>query len=109
MELEKQETTIFSGAARNKFFEAHHDGALRRREAGPLDVGAVAEEREHAFLSVAREGVQVERLSVDRRGVHFEIAGVNDDSDGRANRERDAINGAVRDVQIFDLKRADRR
>ena len=94
-----------SGA--EQLFHAHDDGALRGREPRALDVGAVAEEREHSFLTVAREGVQVERLSIHGSRIHFVIAGVDDDSNRRADRERDAIDRAMGHVQVFDLERPD--
>ena len=98
----------FFGRRAEKLFEAHHHRALGGREAGALDVGAVAEEREHALLPVARERVQVERFAIDGSRIDLEIAGVDDDADRRAHRERDAIDRAVRDVQILDLEWAER-
>ena len=79
------------------------DGVFGRREAGPLDVGAVAEKRENAFVAITRESVKVEGLAVDRSWINLEIAGVDDDAHRRSNRERDAINGAVRHVQINSI------
>ena len=90
-----------------EFLDARADRSLRGRVAGTLDVGAVAEQREHAFLAVARERVQVKRLAVDGRGIHLEIAGVNHDADRSANGQRDAVNRAVRDADEFDLERPD--
>ena len=81
--------------------------AFRRRVARPLDVGAVAEQRQHAFLAVAREGVQVEGLAVDRRLVHLEVAGMDDHAQRRAHGQRHAIDRAVRDVDELDLERPD--
>ena len=92
------------GAA--KLFKRHRHGAFGWREARPLDVRAVAEEREHAFLPVARKRVQIERLAVDRRLVNLEIAGMNDHAHRRSNCQSNAINRAVRHVQEFDLERA---
>ena len=90
-----------------EFFDARHDGALRRRVARALDVGAVAEKREHAFAAVPRKGVQIERRAVDGRLINLEIAGVNDDADRRANGQRHAVDRAVRDADEFDFERAD--
>ena len=53
--------------------------------------------------------MQVERLAVYRRGIHFVIAGVDDHSDGGANRQRHAVDRAVRHVQVFNLKGSDLR
>ncbi len=97
----------FARRRAREFLDARTDVSLRRRVAGALDVGAVAEQREHAFRAVAGEGVQVKRLAVNRSRVHLEIAGVNDDSDRSADGERDAVNRAVRDADEFDLEHAD--
>ena len=96
----------FSRGRAEEFLEARHDGALGRREAGPLDVGAVAEQCENAFLAVARERVQIKRLAVGGRRVHLEIAAVDNHAERRANRQRHAVNRAVRDVDEFDFERA---
>ena len=53
--------------------------------------------------------MEVERLSVDRCRVDFEISRVDDYADGRADRERDAVNRAVGYVQVLDLERPERR
>ena len=90
-----------------QLLDAVPHGAFRRRVAGPLDIGAVAEERQHALLAVARKGVQVERLAVDRRRVHLEIAGVDDHAHRRADGQRHAVDRAVRDVDELDLERPD--
>ena len=95
----------FRGGA-EKLFEPHHHRSLGRRKTGPLHVGAVAEERQNPFRSVARESMQVERLAIHRRGVDFEVPGVNDHAHGRSHRQRDAVDGAVSDSQIFDLEGA---
>ena len=94
------------GRAR-QFLDARANAALGRRVAGPLDIGAVAEQREDAFRAVAREGMQVKRLPVDRRLVHLEIAGVNHDADRSANRQRHAVDGAVRDAYELHFENAD--
>ncbi len=46
--------------------------------------------------------MQVERLSVHRRGIDLEVTRVNDDADRSAYRERHAVYGAVRHVQVLD-------
>ena len=93
------------GAA--EIFEARDDGALGRSEAGALDVGGVAEERENAFVAVAREGVEIEAGAVNGSLVDLEVAGVDDDAERRADGERDAVDGAVRDGDKFDFERID--
>src|ERR687888_76392 len=58
--------------------------------------------------SELREAVDVEVFAVDWRLIDLEIAGVDDDADRRADRERDAVGHAVRDADEFDLERPDR-
>ncbi len=50
--------------------------------------------------------MQVEKLVVGGRGIDFEIAGVNDDAERRVDRERDAIDQAVRDLDGMDGERS---
>ena len=52
--------------------------------------------------------MQIEVLSVDRRLIDLEIAGVHDRADGRRDRERDAVRHAVRDADELDAERANR-
>ena len=87
-----------------QFFDAGPHHPLRRRIAGALDVRAVAEQRQDAFRSVPCECVQVKGLAVDRRKIDLEVAGVNYDSHGRANRQCDAINRAVRHADEFNFE-----
>ncbi len=77
------------------------------REAGALDVGGVGEKGEDTFVAVAGEGVEVEGRATDGRLVDLEIAGVNDDAEGGAHGERDAIDGAVGYGNEFDFEGAD--
>src|SRR4051812_1397750 len=85
------------------FFELGADGALTGRVSGPFDVGGVLEEREHAFFAVLGEGVKIEELIVSGRGIDFKIAGMDHDAYGRVNRQRDAIDQAMRDANgIYD-------
>ena len=95
------------GAARHSSSMRRHDGSFGRSEAGPLDVGRVAEQREHAFAAIARESVQVKRRAIDGSLIDLEVAGVNDDAHRRTHGERDAIDGAVCDIDEFDFVRAD--
>ena len=80
------------------FVELAADGALAGRVALTLDVGGILEEGEYAGFAVFGEGVQVEEMMVGGRGVDFEIAGVDDDSEWRVNGKGDAIDQAVRDA-----------
>src|SRR2546425_6004531 len=86
-----------------EFFNARDNGALSWREAGPLDVRAVAEERQDSLVAAAREGVHIERGAIHRRVVDLEVAGVEDHPERRADRERDTIDRAVRDADEFNF------
>src|SRR5882672_10966439 len=87
-----------------QLFDAWNDRAFRRREARTLHVRGIAEEREHAFVAVLRERVKVKRRAADGRLVNLEIARVNDYAEGRANRQRNAVHGAVRHGNKFNLE-----
>ena len=84
------------------FVELAADGALTGRIALALDVGGILKQREDAGFAVFGEGVQVEEMVVGGRGIDFEIAGVDDDSERRVNGEGDAIDQAVRDSDGVD-------
>ncbi len=90
-----------------QFFDALPDRALAGRVAGPLDVGAVAEKRQHALLAIFRKRVEIERPQIRRRWINLEVAGVNHHAEGRANGQRHTIHRAVRDVDELNLERAD--
>ncbi len=84
------------------FFKLAAHGALAGRVAGALDVGGILKQREHAFFAVFGEGVQIEESIVGWRGIDFEVAGVDQHAERRMNRERDAIDQAVRDLNRID-------
>jgi len=52
--------------------------AVRRRIARPLDIGAIAEECQHAFLPVARQGMQAKWQAINGRWIHLEVARMDD-------------------------------
>ncbi len=103
---EAGENDAFGGGA-GEFFDARNDGALRRSDAGALDVGRIGKQRENTFVAVASEGVDVETGAADRSVIDLEIAGVNDDAHRSANGERNAIDSAVRYRNHFDFKWTD--
>ena len=70
------------------FVQARAHGAFAFGVARPVDVGGVGHQQQHAALAVFGEGVQIERLVVGGRGIHLEIAGVNDDAERRGDRQR---------------------
>jgi len=88
------------------FIKLAADCALARRVTPAFDVGGILKQRKHAFFAVFGEGVEVEELVVGGRGVHFEIAGVNDYAEGAMDGERHAIDQAVRDLDRMDCEGA---
>ena len=97
-----------AGRAGEDLLERVDDVALGSGEAAAVDVGAVGEQREHAFAAELGEAVDVEVLAVERRLIDLEVAGVDDDAGRRVDRERDAVRNAVRDADELDLERSDR-
>ena len=63
-----------------QFFQARPDRALAFRVAGPVDVRGIGQQQQHAAFAVFGEGMQVEELVIGRRGIDFEVAGMNDDA-----------------------------
>src|SRR5260221_681681 len=90
-----------------KLFDARDDVALGASETGALDVGGVGEKGKDTFMAVAGEGVEVEGSATDRSLVDLEVAGVNNDAEGSAHSEGDAIDGAVSHGNEFDFVGAD--
>ena len=88
------------------FVELAAHGALAGRVAVALDVGGILKQRQHALFAVFGEGMQIEELVVGGRGIDFEIAGMDDDAQRRVNRERNAIDQAVRDLDRMDGERS---
>ena len=93
--------------AREDFVELAAHRALARRVALALDVGRVLQQREHALFAVFGKGVQIEEPVVGRRGIDFEVAGVNDDAQRRVNGERHAIHQAMRYLDRVNGEGAD--
>jgi hypothetical protein len=96
-----------AGRAREDLLERVDDVDLRSGEALAIDVGAVAEQRQHALAAELGEAMEVEELSVERRLVDLEVAGVDEDAERRVDGEPDAVRHAVRDAQELDLEGTD--
>ena len=90
------------GGAAEDLLEAGDDVAFRAREAAPVGVRAVREQRQHALSAELGEPVQVDGLPVERRLVDLEVAGVDQMPGRRVDRERQAVRNAVRDAQELD-------
>ena len=80
------------------FVELAADGALAGRVSLALDVGGILKQGQHARFAVFGEGVQVEKFVVGGCGINLEIASVNDDAERRVDREGNAIDQAMRDL-----------
>jgi hypothetical protein len=96
-----------AGRAGEDLLEGVDDVDLRSGEALTIDVGAVAEQGQHALPAELGEAMEVEQLPVDRRLVDLEVAGVDEHAERRVDGEPDAVRHAVRDAQELDLERAD--
>ncbi len=93
--------------ARKDFVEARTHRALAGRIAGPLHVGRVLQQRQHAALAVLGKRVQIERLVVERREIDLEVAGVDHDADRRLDRQGHAIHQRMSHPDRLDGERAD--
>ena len=88
--------------ARENLLESRAHGPFAGRVTAALHVGGILEERQHPFLAVFRKGMQIEEAVVGRRGVHLEIAGVDQHAERRVNGQRHAVHQAVRDLDGID-------
>ena len=94
------------GAVEN-LFHARADGALALGEAGAVGIGGIGEQQQDAALAVFGEGVEIEQLVIGGRGVHLEIAGVNDHSERRGNGQGHGAHDGVRHADELDFEGAD--
>ena len=106
MELLKHEMTRRFSERVEQFFEARANGALAFRVTGPIDIRRIRHQQQHAALAVVGKRVEIEQLVVGGRGIHLEIAGVNDDAERSRHRQRDAADYRVSDANKFDFERA---
>ena len=88
-------------------FHARADGALRFGIAGTVGVGGIREQQQHAALAVIGQGVQVEQLVIGGGRIDLEIAGVDDDAEGRGDGQRHGADDRVGDVDELDFERSD--
>ena len=85
------------------------DDTLREGVSRPLRVGGIREHAQHALVPNARDAREVGRLAVDRRLVELEVAGVEDRTDRRAQRQRTSARHRVIDVHELDVDRTERQ
>ena len=90
-------------AVLKELFEARPDRLFRRGVSGALDVGRVAHERKHAFLTQLPEARQINHLARGRGQVDLEIACVDERAKRGADGERDRIGDRV--VGVDELNR----
>ena len=84
---------------------AHHP--LREGVPGPLGVGAVGHEQEHALPAQLRELLEVRHLAVDGRLVELEVGHIEDDARRGMNGERHVVGDGVVDVDELHLEPPD--
>ena len=84
----KQEITSAALGAVEDIFQARPHGALALGVAGPVDVGRIGEQQQHAALAVIGQRVQIEQLVVGGRRIDLEIAGVDDHAERRGDGQR---------------------
>src|SRR5580692_10709492 len=71
-----------------------------------LGIGGVGEHAEHALVADRRDSGEIGRLAVDRRLVEFEVAGMEDRSHRRPQRERAGSRDRMIHVNELGLDRA---
>ena len=95
--------------AHEQILEARAHGAFAFGVAGPIDVGRIRHQQQHAALAVFGQRVQIEEHVVGGRRIDFEIAGVNDHAQRRRDGQQHAAHNRVRDVDELDRERPERR
>src|SRR5205085_11807594 len=78
--------------------EGRDDGALGLCAPWPLGIRRIGKERQHAFVAILIEPIEVHGWADDRRVVYFEITRMNDDADRCRDGDRRTRREAVRDV-----------
>ena len=94
------------GAAED-FFHARAYGALAFGVAGAVGIGRIRQQQKHAALAVFGQGMQVEQLVIGGRGVHLEVARVEDHPQGGGDGQSHGAHDGMGDVDEFDLERPD--
>ena len=94
-------------AAIEDLLHARPHRALALGVAVAVAVGRIGKQQQHAALAVVGQRMQVEQFVVGGGGIHLEIAGVDDDAEGRSDGESDGADNRVGDVDELDLERAD--
>ncbi len=81
--------------------------ALGRRVALAKRIGGIDDERIDAFVAELGKAALVERLADDGRGVELPVAGVKDEAERGADRQRAHLGDRVRERDHLDVERPD--
>src|ERR1700722_12811938 len=103
---ETAEEKLLLGAGED-FVQPRLHRPLARRVSGPVDVGRVLQQSQHAPFTVLRKAMQIERLAVRGREVDLEVAGVHDDADRGLDGQGDAVHQAVGHTNGLDGESAE--
>ncbi len=96
-----------AGAMRQDFGEGFPHRSLREGMSLPLDVGGVGHQQQDALLAVGRQSAEVGRLAVNGGRIEFEVASVDDESGGGADRQPGAVDDGVGGAVEFHLEGAE--
>src|SRR5262249_42216975 len=88
-------------------FEAIVHGSLRSGIPGVFGIRAVGEECQHSLIAICGERVKIEKLSVHRRRVDFEIARMDHRSRRSSDRKSEGIDDRMRDVKELHAEAVD--
>ena len=78
--------------------KAAADGAFRRGVARPLGIGGFTHEQQHALIADLADAGDVHHLAVHRGEIQLEVAGVEQDAERRADRDRAGVGNRVVDA-----------
>ena len=102
----KQDITIRRSARLKISSSRGRTARSRFGVSGPVHIGGVGEQQQHAALAVIGEGMQIERLVVERSGIDLVIARMDHYAQRRRDGERQAVHHRVRDVDELHFERA---
>ena len=88
--------------------EHRADVALERGESGDVGVGRVGHEQVDTLFAEPRERAQVGDAVVERELVHLEVAGVQHQAGGGADRDGERVGNGVVDGDELEVERAQR-
>ena len=92
---------------RQRLLERGHERALARRRAGHFDVRAVGEQGQHSAVAPRRQRLEIRAVGGSGLRVQLEVAAREHDAGRRLDREREAVEHAVRDADRVHAEGAD--